>query len=106
MTLLRPTLRDDDERIPRLAERGRASLRRLREHPDAPIWTYAVGDRLGSDDLEAIDALRSELATASARPDPWRWDRPSPRVLAALADRLPYVPWLRHHVGDRSLDSE
>ncbi len=106
MTLLRPTLRDDDERIPRLAARGRAAIRRLREHADAPHWTYAVGDRLGAEDLEAIEALRLDLAHAAARPDAWTWQRPSARILATLADRLPQVPWLRDRVGDRSLDAD
>lgn len=105
-TLLRPTLRDDDERVPCLGARGRAAIRRLREHPDAPNWTYAVGDRLRPSDLEALDALRAALDAAVRDPQPWDWRRPSATVLAALAERLPHVPWLRRHVGDRSLDSD
>lgn len=79
---------DDLTRTPLLDDRGRGLLRRMREHPDAPRWTYAVGDRLREDDLPLLDGLRVALRDA---PTPG----PSASVLAIAARALATVPRLR-----------
>lgn len=90
MTFLVPTLPSDEARIPCLDDAGRAAMRRLREHPDAPRWTYALGDRLLPADLDAIDAVRARLARA--RPQA---ATPSDRIMATLAGRVAQTPYLR-----------
>lgn len=49
----------DAQRWPTLDAAGAARLRALREHPDAPLWTHATGDRL---DADAIARVRRPLA--------------------------------------------
>jgi phenylacetate-CoA ligase len=44
---------------------GFATFRRIHEHPHAPRWTYAVGDRVTSADLAAAQDLRDLLQTRS-----------------------------------------
>ncbi|MCU0291703.1 MAG: hypothetical protein MUF10_06875 [Thermoanaerobaculaceae bacterium] len=85
----------DDEltrRTPLLDDAGRAMLRRLREHPDAPRWTYAVGDRLAAEDLPALDRFREQLTAGPVPSQPWS---PSPVVLQSVAHALVHVPRYR-----------
>lgn len=60
----------DAERWPLLSAAGAERLRALREHPAAPRWTHACGDRLDSGDLAALEALAAELAAGSGRDAP------------------------------------
>ncbi|TXR52239.1 AMP-binding protein [Quadrisphaera setariae] len=60
----------DEERWPLLVAAGAERLRALREHPAAPRWTHACGDRLDSGDLDALDALAAALAAGSGRDAP------------------------------------
>jgi phenylacetate-CoA ligase len=85
------------ERTPLLDEAGRRMLQRLREHPDAPRWTYAVGDRLVAADLPTIERYR-RLLVAGAVPSPH--GVPSPVVLQDLAHALLHVPRYRASVPD------
>lgn len=79
-------------RTPLLDDAGRAMLRRLREHRDAPRWTYAVGDRLAAEDLPALDRFRGQLAIGDGAE---RAALPSPLVLQSLAHALVHVPRYR-----------
>lgn len=58
----------DDERFPLISEERRGLLRRLRQHPRAPIWNFASGDRL---DAAGLAALRAWEARLRAGPEPW-----------------------------------
>ena len=51
-----------DERTPLMTADGQRMLQRLREHPDAPRFNYATGDRLHQEDLSLIERFRNELA--------------------------------------------
>lgn len=85
---------DDTERTPGLDDAGRAMLRPLREHPDAPRWNYAVGDRLTTPDLAAIAAFRGWLET------PWATAEagPPPAVLRSIAALRTRVEWFREKI--------
>lgn len=66
-------------------------LDRLRQHPDAPRWNHAAGDRLGSPDRGALarfaEALRTERGERAASV--------SPRTVAWVRRLAPKVPRLR-----------
>lgn len=64
-------------------------LRRLTEHPDAPRWNHAAGDRLDEEDRAAVGAFGEALEGGRGVRAP---GEPPPVVLARLA------PWL----GDRA----
>jgi phenylacetate-CoA ligase len=51
------------ERHPLIGESGLRMLRRLREHPDAPRFNYATGDRLRAEDLPQLAAYRERIAS-------------------------------------------
>lgn len=44
----------DEERWPTLDDEGRAQLARWRQHPDAPRWVHATGDRLTAEQVERV----------------------------------------------------
>jgi phenylacetate-CoA ligase len=54
----------DAARFPLLSEHGRAMLRFLREHPSAPIFRDASGNRLTAEDLASVRAFDREVATS------------------------------------------
>ena len=56
---------DEQDRIrtPLLNDAGVRMLHRLREHPHAPRWNYAVGDRLIAEDLPRVRSFAERLAT-------------------------------------------
>jgi phenylacetate-CoA ligase len=86
------------ERTPLLDEAGRAMLRRLREHPDAPRWTYAVGDRLREQDLPELDRFRAELALRRGRREA---GPPPPAILQRLEVLRHLVPHLSDEIPAR-----
>jgi phenylacetate-CoA ligase len=51
----------DSQRWPLLTERGAAMLTRLREHPHAPKYNHACGDRLTAAARDSLRAYRSRL---------------------------------------------
>lgn len=94
----------EQERTPLLDEAGRWMLERLREHPDAPRWNYAVGDRLEAEDLLALDRFRAALGASRA---PRRPDGPPARLLGALAAAVATVPRYRATVpGNLDLERD
>jgi phenylacetate-CoA ligase len=74
---------------PRIDDAGAAVYHQLREHPDAPAWTHALGDRLREADMPRIEAFRASLGPVPTNPgalpiDAWRQT----------------VPWLMGHTGE------
>jgi phenylacetate-CoA ligase len=53
----------DAERFPLLTDRGRAMLRRLRQHPHAPKWTWRCGDRLDAAGLANVREFAEQQAS-------------------------------------------
>ena len=51
----------DLERYPTLTEDGRRMLERLREHPHAPIFRNASGNRLTPEDVETATKLADQV---------------------------------------------
>jgi phenylacetate-CoA ligase len=82
---------DHAERCPLLTADGQRMLQRLREHPDAPRFNYATGDRLHVEDLPALDRFREQLR-ADRRPCA---PQPSPAILQRLAALREHVPFFR-----------
>jgi phenylacetate-CoA ligase len=74
---------------------GMAMLRRLLQHPHAPRWNHEAGDRLNSDDLDALYRFREDLAGARRGFDPLS---PPGWVLAWVEQRLERVPSFRDRV--------
>lgn len=88
------------KRSPLITAEAAATLRRMTEHPDAPRWNGACGDRLVRGDLAELDRFREALA-AGRRARGWR--APEPGVVAALAAAIPRVERYRATVP-RGLD--
>src|SRR5438477_10198889 len=80
------------ERHPLLTDAGARMLERLREHPDAPRFNHATGDRLRAEDLPVLDAYREALVK---RRGPRAPGAPPPSLLARLAAWRVSVPWAR-----------
>jgi len=88
------------DRCPLLTPQGRRLLQRLQEHPDAPRFNYATGDRLHPDDLPAIESFRAQLR--DRRPG---IPQAPPSILLRIATLREQVPFFRKHVP-ASLDLE
>ena len=57
-------LRTDEQRFPTLSEAGQRLLRWLREHPHAPRYTAASGNRLTADYLRRVRDYEAELESS------------------------------------------
>jgi phenylacetate-CoA ligase len=55
----------DADRYPTLTEHGRALLRSMREHPNAPIYRNESGNRLTPADVERVRAFEREVLDAT-----------------------------------------
>ncbi len=82
-------------RWPTLGPERRVMLRRLAEHPDAPRWNHAAGDRLTHDDLAALDRFREELRSLRSARSP---GPPPPRILRRIASLAELVPSFRRRI--------
>jgi phenylacetate-CoA ligase len=82
------------ERSPLMTAAGERMVRRLREHPDAPRFNYATGDRLRPEDLDPIARFREQLHLRRAAGA----DRPPAELLARFERLRRVVPFLREHV--------
>ncbi|TBR24840.1 phenylacetate--CoA ligase family protein [bacterium] len=80
------------ERVPTADAAAAARWKRLVEHPDAPKFNYAAGDRLTEDDLRGLDALRRDLRSERG---PRRRSAPGGDVLARVTALAPRVPSFR-----------
>ncbi|MEP3891347.1 MAG: AMP-binding protein [Hellea sp.] len=56
----------DQDRYPTLSDAGRDTLRKMREHPAAPIFRNQSGNRLTVEDLQDLERFEAQLQTAKA----------------------------------------
>lgn len=92
------------DRYPLLTEAGRTMLSRLQEHPDAPRFNYATGDRLRPEDLPLLDRFRETLFgnRHNAEPGP-----PPPSTLSRVAAWRQVVPYFQQQLSAfHNLESE
>ena len=77
------------ERHPLITDAGVETLDRLREHPDAPHFNHATGDRLRAEDLPALERYRESIANGRGPrlPGP-----PPPAILRSVAGWRERVP--------------
>lgn len=86
------------ERNPLITPRAAQTLREIQEHPDAPKWNYACGDRIESGDLDAIEAFRdAQFASRATRPA----KKVPPEIVRRIAAQIPHVEWLRSRLGTK-----
>jgi phenylacetate-CoA ligase len=84
----------DADRYPTLTEHGRALLRSMREHPNAPIYRNESGNRLTPADVERVRAFEREVLAATVG---WRSGE-LPSWLDELVDHcFREVPFYRRH---------
>lgn len=69
---------DDHALFPLLTDGARATLKRLREHPHAPIYNWRTGERLNEAALARVRAYGQQLKTAERG---WRPGEPPPWVI-------------------------
>ncbi|KAF0243988.1 MAG: Coenzyme [Planctomycetota bacterium] len=82
-------------RNPLITAAAAKTLHRIKEHPHAPRFNGALGDRLVRADLAALDRLREGLASGRrARTG----NSPAPEVIALLAAAIPRVERFRRTV--------
>jgi phenylacetate-CoA ligase len=92
----------DDERWPLLTGDGRAMLERLRQHPHAPLYNHACGDRLTQ---ASVDRLRSYRDTLRAGHHGWTSTQEPPWVGDLIERAYSTVPrYRRHPVPSRLAD--
>jgi phenylacetate-CoA ligase len=77
------------ERHPLITEAGAEMLDRLREHPDAPRFNHATGDRLREEDLPALESYRESIASDRGPRSP---GPPPPTILGRVAGWRERVP--------------
>jgi phenylacetate-CoA ligase len=85
---------DHAERAPLLTPDGERMLRRLTEHPDAPRFNYATGDRLHAEDLPEMARFRERLLSERGPRRPG----PAPAILGWVAALRQRVPFFREHI--------
>jgi phenylacetate-CoA ligase len=81
-------------RHPLIDGAGRALLRSILEHPNAPIWNHTCGERL---DAAGLAAVRSFAALVGTQPPTWG-PRGEPAWVAGFVERcLATVPFYKQH---------
>lgn len=85
------------DRTPLLTPASEAVLHRLREHPDAPRFNHATGDRLRAEDLPDLDRFRHALHTCRGA----RTDTPPASILQWTSLLREQVPWFRDKIPAR-----
>ena len=85
---------DDDERYPTLTPDGRRTLEFLREHPRAPVYRNASGNRLTREDVDAARAFERAVVGASVG---WLTDTPPGWLRPFVAHCLEQVPFYRRY---------
>ncbi len=82
----------DDARYPTLGEAGRRMLDFLREHPAAPRYRNASGNRLLAPEVEQLRAFEREVAEAEVA---WSASAPPSWLAAFVAATFESVPYYR-----------
>lgn len=90
MTAERPLTEED--RFPLLDERGRAMLRRLRQHPHAPRYNHPSGERLTAEGLARVRDYAAKVRGGAAS---WRPGEVPPWVRELMAFCRREVPFHR-----------
>src|SRR2546430_16509896 len=85
----------DAERFPLMTEQGRAFLTALREHPFAPVYAAASGNRLTAERLARVRAFEAELNGTAGAWAPGRAPAGLGAVCGGWHPRVPVVPPLR-----------
>jgi phenylacetate-CoA ligase len=83
------------ERNPLMSSAGYRNLQRILQHPDAPRWNFATGDRLVERDLRVIDDFRQAVFSA---PSASVTDRPPPSLLEAIRNLRDRSWWFQDHI--------
>ncbi|MCA9130687.1 MAG: AMP-binding protein [Planctomycetales bacterium] len=88
------------ERFPLLTERSRAMLRRLKQHANAPRWTYQCGERLDSAGLADVIAFAEQQRS---QPRGWRYGE-QPAWVGDFIDRCRCeVPFYRTRLSSNHI---
>ena len=82
---------------PLLTPEGDALLRRMEQHPHAPIWNYTCGDQLVTGDLRQLDRMRLELMSTPG----YTAEEVPEAVVDALWAQRPFVPHLNKNLPPR-----
>lgn len=86
----------DADRYPTLTEVGRDILRHMSEHPCAPLFRNRSGNRLLTEEVNALRAYEREIAEA-----PFQWAPGAPPAwldafVAQMHDQVPHYRQLGH----------
>ncbi len=87
----------DAERYPTLTAGGRRMLRRLREHPHAPIYRNQSGNRLTAAEVATVRAFEQETLAARFGWGPGAGSMPPPWLPPFVARCLEQVPFYRRY---------
>ncbi|WP_205420701.1 AMP-binding protein [Stenotrophomonas sp. G4] len=82
----------DADRYPTLSAAGLAMLQQMREHPAAPIFRNASGNRLLADEVTALRGYEREIACARFE---WTPGQPPPWLQAHVTEVFAQVPYYR-----------
>ncbi|KAF1694715.1 AMP-binding protein [Pseudoxanthomonas daejeonensis] len=82
----------DAERYPTLTDAGAAMLRRMREHPAAPIFRNTSGNRLLGPEVDELSRYERDLADARFE---WAPSRQPEWLMASVAKTFAQVPYYR-----------
>lgn len=85
---------NDTERYPDLSPAGAELIKRMREHPCAPIYRNQSGHRLLAEELPALRAFATEVAAAGVDP---RAELSQPWLRTWVAHALADVPHYRRY---------
>jgi phenylacetate-CoA ligase len=83
---------NDAQRYPTLTDAGRALMRRMVEHPHAPIYRNASGNRLLAEDLPGLADFERSVRTA---PVDWRPGAPPAWAMDLVREAYADVPYYR-----------
>jgi phenylacetate-CoA ligase len=87
---------EDAARFPVLSAAGQAMLRRMTEHPAAPIYRNASGHRLQEEDIATLRQYGKELTQTAVD---WRINAPPDWLLEHVAHVYKDVPYYRQQGG-------
>ena len=82
----------DADRYPTLSDRGRAMLRHMREHPAAPLFRNASGNRLQAAEVAALHDYERDIGQARFE---WQPGVQPPWLDAFVANTFAHVPHYR-----------
>jgi phenylacetate-CoA ligase len=85
------------QRFPLLNDNSRAMLRRLKQHPHAPRWTYECGDRLDAAGLANVQEYARQQQTARRG---WQFGEIPGRVREFFEQCRRDVPFYRARIAD------